>query len=175
MIDKIGFYLAAFTVCGLVLISGYFGIKSGKFLGSKMEEAIRLDRLDRAEYAASAPSKAYAPPAPAPAPAEASPSLSKKKASPPTASLNKYDYDTGTHPIATPVPPPLTALPSVEASKTKATLALDNLETQKFYVKAAFSSLILIASLFIVIKGGSPESVKWAFGSVGTILGYWLK
>lgn len=77
---------------------------------------------------------------------------------------------------ATPTPePPLTALPNVEGSTLKKALPLSDLETQKFYVKAGFSAIVLIASLIIVFKGGSPESAKWAFGSVGTILGYWLK
>jgi hypothetical protein len=66
-----------------------------------------------------------------------------------------------------------TTIPTPTTNKTMGG-GLD-IETQKFYVKAAFSGLVLIASLFIVFKGGSADAAKWAFGSVGTILGYWLK
>ncbi|WP_434053884.1 MAG: hypothetical protein RDA78_02970 [Roseibium sp.] len=38
------------------------------------------------------------------------------------------------------------------------------------------SLAVLGSSLFIILSGGyEPDAQKWAFGSVGTILGFWLK
>jgi hypothetical protein len=35
---------------------------------------------------------------------------------------------------------------------------------------------VLTACLFVILSGGyDPNSKNWAFGTVGTILGYWLK
>ena len=43
-------------------------------------------------------------------------------------------------------------------------------------VRILISLVVLGASLYIILKDSySPSSQKWAFGSVGTILGYWLK
>lgn len=45
----------------------------------------------------------------------------------------------------------------------------------KQIVSAAFSFIILVAALFVVLSGKyKTASEKWAFGSLGTILGYWL-
>lgn len=71
---------------------------------------------------------------------------------------------------------PLPTPPSVSAPITSKAMGSGlDIETQKFYVKAIFSFLILVASLFVILKGGTAEAAKWAFGSVGTIIGYWLK
>jgi hypothetical protein len=38
------------------------------------------------------------------------------------------------------------------------------------------SLLVLIGSLFVILsKTYQSDSEKWAYGSIGTILGYWLK
>lgn len=35
---------------------------------------------------------------------------------------------------------------------------------------------VLTACLFVILSGGyDPNSKNWAFGTVGTILGFWLK
>ena len=42
-------------------------------------------------------------------------------------------------------------------------------------VAGAISMIVLIAALFVVLsKRCATASEKWAFGSVGTILGYWF-
>ncbi len=45
----------------------------------------------------------------------------------------------------------------------------------KQVVSAIFSFIILLSALFVVLSGKyKTASEKWAFGAVGTILGYWL-
>ena len=50
-------------------------------------------------------------------------------------------------------------------------------QKQKFeYVRIFISFLVLSSALFIVLKDSySDPAQKWAFGAIGTILGYWLK
>ena len=37
-------------------------------------------------------------------------------------------------------------------------------------------TIVLTACLFVILSGGyDPNSKNWAFGTVGTILGCWLK
>ncbi len=44
------------------------------------------------------------------------------------------------------------------------------------WMQVAISLIVLIAALFIVIsKAYEPADKHWAYGSLGTILGYWLK
>ncbi len=32
------------------------------------------------------------------------------------------------------------------------------------------------AALYVIVKGGYPDATsKWAFGTVGMVLGYWLR
>ena len=38
------------------------------------------------------------------------------------------------------------------------------------------SCIILAASLYVILSGSfSPQDKHWAFGSVGTVIGFWLK
>jgi hypothetical protein len=47
---------------------------------------------------------------------------------------------------------------------------------QYFIVRATISGIILAAALFIILKGTHPKaSMEWAYGSIGLIIGYWLK
>jgi hypothetical protein len=49
-------------------------------------------------------------------------------------------------------------------------------ETSRGLVAPIVSLLVSAASLFIILsKKYKAESEKWAFGSLGTILGFWLK
>jgi hypothetical protein len=42
-------------------------------------------------------------------------------------------------------------------------------------VAAIFSAIVLVASLFVILsKRYKGESSKWAYGAIGTILGYWF-
>lgn len=51
-----------------------------------------------------------------------------------------------------------------------------NLEKTRLTVATIISGLVLLAALYIILAGKtSSESEKWAFGAVGTIIGYWLK
>ena len=44
------------------------------------------------------------------------------------------------------------------------------------WMQVAISLIVLVAALFIVIsKAYEPADKHWAYGSLGTILGYWLK
>lgn len=44
------------------------------------------------------------------------------------------------------------------------------------YVRIFISFLVLSSALFIVLNDSySDPAQKWAFGAIGTILGYWLK
>ena len=45
----------------------------------------------------------------------------------------------------------------------------------KFVITAAVSLVVLAASLFVILsKRYTTADTKWAFGTVGTLLGYWL-
>ncbi len=45
-----------------------------------------------------------------------------------------------------------------------------------FWVRVIISLLLLVCSLFVILsRKFSGDAEKWAFGTVGTILGYWLK
>jgi len=42
-------------------------------------------------------------------------------------------------------------------------------------MQVAVSILVLLAALFVILSKRYPEATaKWAYGSLGTILGYWL-
>jgi hypothetical protein len=42
--------------------------------------------------------------------------------------------------------------------------------------RIAVSVIVLLAALSVILFQGFPDShLKWAFGVVGVILGYWLK
>lgn len=179
MSHKFGIILIIVTLAGLVGISTYFGTKKEEALLAYSTHSwnLRLDDEDKVSPLHS-PSIAAAP-----APASPfSPSIAKKSIKKEEKGTHGGVYslpskayapaDVPTYPPPTPVP--TSSSPSVSLS-TVASGAVDSLETQKFYAKAIFSGLILIASLILVFKGGNPDTAKWAFGSLGTILGYWLK
>jgi hypothetical protein len=43
-------------------------------------------------------------------------------------------------------------------------------------MQAIVTLILLLASLFVILSGQyDPNSQHWAFATVGTILGYWLK
>ena len=43
-------------------------------------------------------------------------------------------------------------------------------------MRVSISLLVLIAALFIILsKQYDGDQQKWAFGTIGTVLGYWLK
>lgn len=45
-----------------------------------------------------------------------------------------------------------------------------------FVVRALVSLAALASGLFIILSGAySDATVKWAFGIVGVVLGYWLR
>jgi large-conductance mechanosensitive channel len=47
--------------------------------------------------------------------------------------------------------------------------------TFKDYIRGLLSIIVIFTALFIIIRNSSnDESQKWAFGAVGTILGYWF-
>ena len=49
-------------------------------------------------------------------------------------------------------------------------------EKYKLVTSTIISGLVLLAALYIILaEKNSPESEKWAFGAVGTIIGFWLK
>ena len=46
----------------------------------------------------------------------------------------------------------------------------------KLCVQIAVSATVLVASLFIILSGRYDETyIKWAFGMVGLVVGYWLR
>ena len=53
--------------------------------------------------------------------------------------------------------------------------AFNTRERWDFAAKVFFSVLFGIPALYVASKGQPPESVKWATGLIGFILGYWLK
>ncbi len=43
-------------------------------------------------------------------------------------------------------------------------------------MQATVTLILLLASLFVILSGQyDPNSQHWAFATVGTILGFWLK
>lgn len=51
----------------------------------------------------------------------------------------------------------------------------DRSKTIKLFTQIGVTLIVLI-TCFIIIFGDYPEAhVKWAFGIVGVIIGYWLK
>jgi hypothetical protein len=53
----------------------------------------------------------------------------------------------------------------------------DGASNREFYVKVLVTILVLVSALVVILMKGtySDAEQKWAFGAVGTILGYWLK
>lgn len=49
-------------------------------------------------------------------------------------------------------------------------------ERWTFVARAAVSLIILAVGLFIILSNSYPDAhVKWAFSTVGLVLGYWLR
>ncbi|MFZ0137014.1 MAG: hypothetical protein WAK89_08155 [Candidatus Sulfotelmatobacter sp.] len=47
---------------------------------------------------------------------------------------------------------------------------------RRLLMQAVVSLAVLGASLFIILtRGFGPDSKRWAYGSVGMVVGYWLK
>jgi hypothetical protein len=44
-----------------------------------------------------------------------------------------------------------------------------------FVARAVVSLLFGVPAIYIVFKGEPVESVKWATGVIGVIIGYWLR
>jgi hypothetical protein len=43
-------------------------------------------------------------------------------------------------------------------------------------IRAIVSAVVLGASLYVILGNSLPDATnKWAFGSVGIIIGYWLR
>lgn len=50
------------------------------------------------------------------------------------------------------------------------------IEKIRLIVSIAVTGIVLCSALYVIlISTHSEESQKWAFGSVGTVIGYWLK
>lgn len=46
----------------------------------------------------------------------------------------------------------------------------------KLVIRAIISSVVLSVALFVVLRDGYPDAtIKWAFGAIGLVLGYWLR
>jgi len=46
----------------------------------------------------------------------------------------------------------------------------------KVWVQIAVSGSVLLSSLYVILSQKFPsDATKWAFGTVGVILGYWLR
>jgi hypothetical protein len=42
--------------------------------------------------------------------------------------------------------------------------------------RVVVSFVVLIVAIYIILNNGYPDAtIKWAFGVIGLILGYWLK
>jgi pSer/pThr/pTyr-binding forkhead associated (FHA) protein len=52
----------------------------------------------------------------------------------------------------------------------------ERIQVIRLITAISISAVVLIAALFVILHDSEPdESKKWAFGAVGTIVGYWLK
>jgi hypothetical protein len=53
---------------------------------------------------------------------------------------------------------------------------LDPLIIQQFWVRVAISFCVLACALFVILsKRYTPTQKHWAYATLGTLLGYWLK
>jgi hypothetical protein len=60
----------------------------------------------------------------------------------------------------------------------RAQLSTHNAETDNLQLKMAIGVTVVIglAALFVILSElYEPDSRKWAFGALGTVIGYWLK
>ena len=65
---------------------------------------------------------------------------------------------------------------SVEKTGATAVTLEETVKILKQLVSPILSVLVALGSLFVILsKNYDAETQKWAFGSLGTILGFWLK
>lgn len=70
-------------------------------------------------------------------------------------------------PASKPIPVPVKERPRVN---------VQNIDGISLYVRICITGLILIFAMIIVISDKfDKESKKWAYGVIGTILGFWLR
>lgn len=44
------------------------------------------------------------------------------------------------------------------------------------WMTVAVTAVVLVSALYIVLSGHyGQDSLKWAYGAIGTVIGYWLK
>lgn len=54
--------------------------------------------------------------------------------------------------------------------------SVDPLTIQFLYVRAALSAIILACALYVILSTRfQPREKNWAYGIVGTLVGYWLR
>jgi hypothetical protein len=65
-----------------------------------------------------------------------------------------------------PPPPPNGAAPGPDAAGV----------SPEYWVRIAVTGILLLAALIVVLtKRYAPEDKNWAYGTIGAIVGYWLK
>ncbi len=43
-------------------------------------------------------------------------------------------------------------------------------------ISSLVSLVVLVVALFVITKDGYPDAtVKWAYGAIGIVMGYWLR
>ena len=51
-----------------------------------------------------------------------------------------------------------------------------NKERWTFIVRVVVSGIFLLASLVVILRTNYPDATtKWAFGTAGLVIGYWLR
>lgn len=67
---------------------------------------------------------------------------------------------------------PFAAGPPIDAAGTE---VFTKPHPYRFWVQVAVSAVAFGAALFIILSARYPaETHKWAYGTAGTVLGYWL-
>lgn len=79
----------------------------------------------------------------------------------------------------TPTPTPKT-ISSITLTKdqlafVESQLSAVRLDQPQFWVRVAFSGLLAIASLVAIFTKRQPQEKHWAYATIGTVLGYWLR
>ena len=55
-------------------------------------------------------------------------------------------------------------------------LTMDRAFNVKDIMQVGLSMIFLIAALFVILtKRYAPQDKHWAYGTIGTVVGYWLK
>ncbi|MBB6183586.1 hypothetical protein [Oleiagrimonas soli] len=66
--------------------------------------------------------------------------------------------------------------PNLPHGRKKAAQRRNSAPAIHLAMRVLVSLIVLLSSIFIILRTGSSDAEqKWAFGAVGTILGYWLK